>query len=179
MQVFRSFGWFLPAIISSLLLTSGPKAFLMALAIPIGQSALSMLFQTVWGRPKDKTRRRGKSKSKSQSEGKRKPPRRGGASYADVDEEEEEFTRGERKRASGYQTWVAGDGGSGDKKSSGSSASFGGWEELDRRGSSNTAGKRKPLKSKLSRKERRSTTPLFFRLLIAVFPFLGSWTRML
>ncbi|CAH1436280.1 unnamed protein product [Lactuca virosa] len=173
-QVFRSFGWFLPAIISSLLLTSGPKAFLMAMAIPLGQSALSMLFQTVWGRPKNKTRRRGKSKS----EGKRKPPpRRGGASYVDMDEEE--YPRGERKRTPGYQTWVAGGGGPSDKKSGGSSASFGGWEELDRKSGSFTNGKRKPLKSKLSRRERRSTTPLFFRLLIAVFPFLGSWTRML
>ncbi|XP_023732232.1 uncharacterized protein LOC111880052 isoform X1 [Lactuca sativa] len=175
-KVFRSFGWFLPAIISSLLLTSGPKAFLMAMAIPLGQSALSMLFQTVWGRPKNKTRRRGKSKS----EGKRKPPpppRRGGASYVDMDEEE--YPRGERKRAPGYQTWVAGDGGASDNKSGGSSASFGGWEELDRKSGSFTDGKRKPLKSKLSRRERRSTTPLFFRLLIAVFPFLGSWTRML
>lgn len=169
-KVFRSFGWFLPAIISSLLLTSGPKAFLMALAIPIGQSAFSMLFQTVWGRPRSKTRRRGKSKRKP-------PPRRGGASYVDVDEEEE-YPR-ERKRANGYQTWVAGDGGLGDNKSNDSSASFGGWEDLDRKNRPKTDRKRKPAKSKLSRGERRSKTPLFLRLLIAVFPFLGSWTRML
>ncbi|KAI7740647.1 hypothetical protein M8C21_013895, partial [Ambrosia artemisiifolia] len=167
-KVFRSFGWMLPAIISSLLLTSGPKAFLMALAIPMGQSALSLLFQTVWGRPRAKTRRRGKSKRKQPPP--RQPPR--GASYMDIDDEEE-YVEGERMRATGYQTWVAGDGSSSDK-TNGSSSSFGGWEELDGRTRTRSSkdGKRKQSKSKMSRRVKRSETPLLLRLLIAVFPFL-------
>ncbi|KAI3798103.1 hypothetical protein L1987_33372 [Smallanthus sonchifolius] len=168
-KAFRSFGWMLPAIISSLLLTSGPKAFLMALAIPMGQSALSLLFQTVWGRPRTKTRRRGKSKRKQP------PPRgaSGAASYTDVEQEQE------RKSATGYQTWVAGDESS-DDKTNGSSSSFGGWEELEgRRTRSKTDGNRKQSKSKMSRRVKRSETPLLLRLLIAVFPFLGSWTKLL
>ncbi|XP_043697445.1 uncharacterized protein LOC122648276, partial [Telopea speciosissima] len=40
-KVFKSFGWLLPAIIVSLLLDTGPKAFLMAMALPLGQLLLS------------------------------------------------------------------------------------------------------------------------------------------
>lgn len=176
-KVFRSFGWMLPAIISSLLLTSGPKAFLMALAIPLSQSVLSFVFQTVWGRPKNRTKSRGKRRPPPP------PPPRGASSMDLDDEQEDKYMKGERKRAAtGYQTWVAaGDGGSSDQKNNGSSSSFGGWEELDRRAGSksNTDRKRKTSKSTLSRRERRSQTPLLLRLLIAVFPFLGSWTRLL
>lgn len=168
-QAFRSFGWMLPAIISSLLFTSGPKAFLMAMAIPLAQSALSLLFQAVSGRPKNKTRHRAKSRSK------RKPPQpRSASSYVDIDEEQEEYVQGERPR---YQTWVAGDGGLNDKKTKGSTSTFGGWEELDGRTRSTNDGKKKTSKSKMSRRDKGSETPLFLRLLIAVFPFLGSWTR--
>nr|GEW44074.1 uncharacterized protein [Tanacetum cinerariifolium] len=171
-KVFRSFGWMLPAIISSFLLTSGPKAFLMALAIPLGQSALSLVFQTIWGKPKNKTRRRGTSRRKPPP-----PPPKRPANYVDMDEEQ--YVEDERK-TSGYQTWVAGDGVSSDNKSNGSSSSFGGWEELDGRTRPNKTGKRKtPSKSKMSRRDKRSEMPLLLRLLIAVFPFIGSWTRML
>ncbi|XP_071736319.1 uncharacterized protein [Rutidosis leptorrhynchoides] len=170
-QAFRSFGWMLPAIISSLLLTSGPKAFLMALAIPIGQSALSMLFQTVWGRPKNRTRRQNRNNKKQP----RPQPR--AASYVDI-EDEEEYEK-EKKKTAAYQTWVAEDGGSSDKKSSGTSSSFGGWEDLDRKSKPSRNRKRNTTKSKMSRREGRSETPLLLRLLIAVFPFIGSWTRML
>nr|XP_043632059.1 uncharacterized protein LOC122603426 [Erigeron canadensis] len=171
-KAFRSFGWMLPAIISSLLLTSGPKAFLMALAIPIGQSALSMLFQTVWGRPKSKTKNRSKSKRRA------RPPPPHANVYVDVDDVQEEYSKEDRKRATGYQTWVAGDGSS-DKKSNNSSSSFGGWEELDGRATGSRNGKQRTSKSKISKRDRRSETPLLMRLLIAVFPFLGSWTKML
>ncbi|KAK1411235.1 hypothetical protein QVD17_37782 [Tagetes erecta] len=177
-KVFRSFGWMLPAIISSLLLTSGIKAFLLALAIPMGQSALSLLFQTVWGKPKTKTRRQGKSRRKQQPQPPPQSPPRG-ASYMDIEDEQEEYVKGERKRATGYQTWVAGDGSS-DNKTNGSSSSFGGWEELDERKTRfNKDGNRKQSKSKMSRRVKRSETPLLLRLLIAVFPFLGSWTKLL
>lgn len=171
MQAFRSYGWMLPAIISSLLLANGPKAFLMALAIPMGQSALTLLFQTVWGRPRYKTRRRGKSKKKP-------PPR--ATSYMDIEDEQEEYVKGERKMASAYQTWVAGDDVfSSDNKTNGSYSRFGGWEELDGRDQSNKDEKLKKPMTKMGRRQRRSDTPFLLRLLIAVFPFLGTWTRML
>ncbi|KAK1421080.1 hypothetical protein QVD17_23169 [Tagetes erecta] len=168
-KAFKSYGWMLPAIISSLLLANGPKAFLMALAIPMGQSALSLLFQTVWGRPHYKTRSRGKSKTKP-------PPR--ATSYMDIEDGQEEYVKGERT-AGAYQTWVAGVGGSSDNKTNGSSLSFGGWEELDGRNQSSKYAKPKKPMSKMGRRQRRSDTPLLLRLLIAVFPFLGTWTRML
>ncbi|XP_076913153.1 uncharacterized protein LOC143571674 [Bidens hawaiensis] len=173
-KAFKSYGWMLPAIISSLLITSGPKAFLMALAIPMGQSALSLLFQTVWGKPRYKKRRQTKSKPKRPSSQQPRPPPRA-ASYMDIEDEQEEYVKSKRKRATAYQTWVAGD-----SKSNGSSSSFGGWEELDGRNDwSKKDGKPRKSMSKMGRGERRSEMPLLLRLLIAVFPFLGSWTRML
>ncbi|XP_076899438.1 uncharacterized protein LOC143553297 [Bidens hawaiensis] len=172
-KAFKSYGWMLPAIISSLLITSGPKAFLMALAIPMGQSALSLLFQTVWGKPRYKKRRQSKSKRKPPPRQPRAPPR--AASYMDIEDEQEEYVKSKRKRTTAYQTWVAGD-----SKTNGSSSSFGGWEELDGRNDwSKKDGKPRKSMSKMSRGERRSEMPLLLRLLIAVFPFLGSWTRML
>ena len=34
----------------SMLVATGPKAFLMAMAIPLGQSAISFLLDAIWGR---------------------------------------------------------------------------------------------------------------------------------
>lgn len=176
MQVFRSYGWTLPVIISSLLLASGLKAFLLALAIPLGQSALSLAFQKVWKRTQNKPKRKGKA---------RKKPRGTAAYNVDLNKKKEERQKS-RKGEMGYQTWVADNDAPADKSTQ-NSPSFGGWEELDRdrdtqfkKKSAQTAdGKQKTLKSKLSRREGRSDTPLLLRLLIAVFPFLGSWTKML
>ncbi|KAI3821801.1 hypothetical protein L1987_09374 [Smallanthus sonchifolius] len=83
--------------------------------------ALSLILQTVRGRPRTKTRRVGKSKRKQPP-----PPPPCGSSYTDVEDEQE------REKATGYQTWVAGDG-SRDDKTNGSFSSFGGWEELEGR----------------------------------------------
>ncbi|KAK8962071.1 hypothetical protein KSP40_PGU008996 [Platanthera guangdongensis] len=39
----------LPAIIASMLLATGPKAFLLALAVPLGQSVISPAIDKLWG----------------------------------------------------------------------------------------------------------------------------------
>ncbi|KAK2984957.1 hypothetical protein RJ640_013383 [Escallonia rubra] len=175
-RVFRSFGWTLPAIIAPLLLATGPKAFLLALAVPIGQSALSLAFQKVWGRTQRTPKRKGKNKKK----------RRGRTPSIDL--EEDEGSQGTRKETMGYRTWVTGNDVPAEKDSE-DAPSFGGWDELDRRAeytfesgrrSARTAdGPQRTVKSKLSRRESKSGTPLLLRLLIAIFPFFGSWIKML
>lgn len=251
-KVFKTYGFLLPVMLVSMLAATGPKAFLMAMAIPLGQSAISFLLDAVWGRrrrsnrddrwsgplqdedeenfPEDTTdfgaggRGRGYSSSGSYYEG--------------------------RRRQHSYQSWVSNDfvdtssagGGTDDKntKSSSngdgggnkSSGGFGGWDELldnntsapqdgTRRRSSFSAGKTDhserarpsmtweededdiagsprrmgqgvgipPTRTRTKRQRmprtmglgttRYKQAPLFMRLLVAVFPFLGSWFRLL
>ncbi|KAF5736691.1 hypothetical protein HS088_TW14G00841 [Tripterygium wilfordii] len=178
-KVFKSFGWMLPPIIISTLLASGPKAFLMALAIPLGQSALSLIFEKLWGRTKGRSKRKARMRRKPFA----KPE-----SNVDTEEENEEEQESPEagKGKMGYQSWAVGNEGPVDNERAQGAASFGGWDDLDRaattRGPSQGMGRNprrtKAEKSKLSRRGR-SETPLLLRLLIAVFPILGSWTRML
>ncbi|KEH31032.1 hypothetical protein MTR_4g088590 [Medicago truncatula] len=63
-QVFKSYGWTLPIILASWLLSTGPKAFLMALAIALGQSALALAFEKLWGRTESKPKRKCRMKRK-------------------------------------------------------------------------------------------------------------------
>lgn len=172
--MFRSFGWMLPAIISSLLLATGPKAFLMALAIPLGQSALSLVFQKISGRKPSKQKRKGRNKQKTSARYARK---------VKIEEEEATESEGTRRGAMGYQTWVGGNDVQADKNSQ-DSPRFGGWDDLDRRTTFNKGSAQRSaqnangeLRSKLSRKRGKGETPLLLRLLIAVFPFLGTWTK--
>uniref|UniRef100_A0A5B7BQ76 Uncharacterized protein n=1 Tax=Davidia involucrata TaxID=16924 RepID=A0A5B7BQ76_DAVIN len=179
-KVFRSFGWMLPFIITSILLATGPKAFLMALALPLGQSALSLAIEKLWGRTQSNPKRKAKTKKK---------PRTRTAGNVELEQEEEE-RQGTQKRKMGYQSWVAANDISADKNNQ-DEPGFGGWDELDRRRefdnrfgnrSARAAAKsrRTPLeKGKLSKRVGRGEMPLLLRLLIAVFPFLGSWTKML
>ncbi|GAV57226.1 hypothetical protein CFOL_v3_00764 [Cephalotus follicularis] len=174
-KAFKSYGWYLPIIISSILLATGPKAFLMALALPIGQSLLSLAFDKLWGRtsrPQRKTKTR------------ETPSARTGSNVKMEEEEQGERQESREGKTRGYQSWVVGDDGSVNKGGQGI-PSFGGWEELDRtrsirRSCQKPKGSpsRQVEKSKLSRRWR-SDTPLLLRLLIAVFPFLESWTKML
>lgn len=174
-QVFRSYGWMLPAIIISLLLSTGPKAFLMALALPLGQSAVSLAFEKLFGRAQRSPRRNPRPRKKK--------PFASPASAVEIEEEEWAKSRETRKGNMGYRSWEIGNDGSSTGEGVESGSSFNGWDELeDIRRKARTAGasRRTPgVKSKLSRRERRKDTPLFLRLLIAVFPFLGSWTKML
>ncbi|XP_050374237.1 uncharacterized protein LOC126791797 [Argentina anserina] len=168
-KVFKSYGWAFPFIIISLLLSSGPKAFLMALALPLGQSALSMAFEKLWGR----TRRRPRRKSRMR----RKPSAASEAGVRMDDEEAyDEYQETDDKKM-GYQSWVVGNDASVDNSGE-DATSLGGWDDLERMQFERRQSRRKSTgKSKLSRRERNSDTPLLLRLLIAVFPFLGSWTK--
>lgn len=178
MQVFKSYGWTLPFIIISWLVATGPKAFLMALALPLGQSAITLAFEKIWGRTPSRQKRRSRSRMRRKTSINNVSD----VQSEDVEEEEGQETR---KRRTGYQSWVVGNGGSVDNSGQ-EAGNFGGWDDLERlkyaqRPSRMTggSGRRTTEKGKLSRRERKSETPLLLRLLIAVFPFLGSWTKML
>ncbi|XP_042487227.1 uncharacterized protein LOC122067437 [Macadamia integrifolia] len=180
LKVIKSFGWMLPAIILSMLLETGPKAFLMALALPLGQSLLFLAIDKVWGMITDSRKPRYRNK--------KKPFSRNSNRVEKNEEAKQEQTSEATEEKWGYQSWVETNDGS--AKGSEHAPSFGGWDDLDRRGSSAKAPPRRPpqtpsgplgsqmkKKGKFSRRNR--DTPLLLRLLIAVFPFLGSWTRML
>ncbi|PSR98345.1 TRNA modification GTPase [Actinidia chinensis var. chinensis] len=178
LKVFLSYGLMLPAIIVSIVLATGPKAFLMALALPIGQSALTLAFTKLWGAKQDNPKRKTKTK-----------PRVSFSSYVELEEEEEKESKGTRKGKAEYQSWVSPNDVSINKDSQ-IPSNFGGWDDLDRtkgfdmgssRSSTQTgrSGRTQTEKGKFSRRERRSDTPFLLRLLIAAFPFLSSWTKML
>ncbi|XP_057960092.1 uncharacterized protein LOC131152293 [Malania oleifera] len=192
LKVFRSYGWLLPVIIITLLLTTGPKAFLMALAVPLGQSAICLVFKKLWGMaksrlmPKDTTKKKPSSATAASSNA---------ASNFKTQEGEGRGREQSRKRKMGYESWVDRTNGSVNRDDR-SAPNFGGWEELDEPrefgnrmeswevgGGRRTRGvsQRKSVKkgSKVSMGGRKVETPLLLRLLIAVFPFLGSWSRML
>ena len=57
-ESFKSYGWTLPFIPLSSLLANDPNAFLMALVLPLGQTALSLLFEKLWGMPESKPKRK-------------------------------------------------------------------------------------------------------------------------
>ncbi|WVZ69306.1 hypothetical protein U9M48_018112 [Paspalum notatum var. saurae] len=246
-RVYRRYGFLLPVVLVSMFAATGPKAFLMAMAIPLGQSAVSFLLDAVWGR--------------------RRSNRDGSWRRPFQDEEEEDYpedtdfgaaSRGkgyssssyEGRTRDSYQSWVSNDfagtasaaGGtddnsaksssSGDGGGSKSGGGFGGWDEIldnnvaaaqdaTRSRSSVSAGKADyskrsrpstawegdadatassggrmgqgvgvPQTRMRTRRQRTPRTmglgttrykqaPLLMRLLVAVFPFLGSWFRLL
>ncbi|OVA02279.1 hypothetical protein BVC80_9099g75 [Macleaya cordata] len=181
-KVFSAFGWLLPAVVISMLLASGPKAFLMALALPLGQSALSFAIDKLFGRINNNPKPRSRTKKRPFARANRN------ATMNEEEEEDDEISQTSRGR-SGYQSWVGADSGSVGKKDNQPETTFGGWDELDLRGKfANGAKKRTPrktgglpraeMKEKLSKRGRNRNTPLLIRLLIAVFPFLGSWTKL-
>lgn len=143
-----------------MLLATGPKAFLMALALPLGQSAISILLESIWGKKeREKPRRRKKSRGPF--------ARQNGGGFNRTDEREESNYNNRR----GYRSWVST--GSGDADGGAQRSGLGGWDELD-----DSYERREPVR-KLSKKRKYKEAPLFMRLLVAVFPFLGSWFRIL
>lgn len=175
-QVFKSYGWMLPIILASWLLATGPKAFLMALALPLGQSALSLAFDKLRGGTQSRPKRRRRMRKRQSA---------GAATDAAIEAEEEDELREPSKTKMGYQSWVVGNEGSVEKGGQ-KATTFGGWDDLERVKSAQRQSRRmggpgrtETEKGKLSRRESKSDTPLLLRLLIAFFPFLGSWTKML
>ncbi|KAK6911294.1 hypothetical protein RJ641_023387 [Dillenia turbinata] len=178
-KVFQAFGWMLPAVFLSMIFGTGSNAFLMALALPLGQSVISLVIDKVWGEPDpQKPRRRARKKPSSTAARDMRMP----------DEGHRQNIRTGQEKESHRPRQAANDGSF--KKGSEGAQHFGGWDELDRkawvdmsskRGPTTKAnGSQNPLKKgrKLSRRRNRET-PLLMRLLIAFFPFLGTWTRFL
>ncbi|KAF3323127.1 hypothetical protein FCM35_KLT13116 [Carex littledalei] len=143
-----------------MLLATGPKAFLMALALPLGQSAISILLESIWGKKeREKPRHRKKSRGPF--------ARRNGGGFNRTEEREESNNNNRR----GYRSWVTT--GSGDAYDGTQRSGLGGWDELDE-----SYERGEPVR-KLSKRRKYKEAPLFMRLLVAVFPFLGSWFRIL
>ncbi|MBA0561317.1 hypothetical protein Golob_018158 [Gossypium lobatum] len=181
LTIFRAFGWMLPAIAISLLLGTGPNAFIMALAVPLGQSALSLVFDKVSGRTSESW------KSAPRRKTKKKQFTRAAANNTRTNKGKQEpnKTGGEKES---YSSWLNTDGGLQDKGGQ-RVPKYGGWDQLDdqvetqkraksRKGNGAPKQRKEDKFSRVGR-DRVRDTPLLLRLLIAVFPFLGSWTRFL
>lgn len=171
----------LPAIAISLLLGTGPNAFIMALAVPLGQSALSLVFDEV-------SRRTSESwKSAPRRKTKKKQFTRAAANNTRTNKRKQEpdKTGGEKES---YSSWLNTDGGLQDKGGQ-RVPKYGGWDQLDdqvetQKRATSQKGNGAPKQQKEDKfrrvgRDRVRDTPLLLRLLIAVFPFLGSWTRFL
>ncbi|XP_050220975.1 uncharacterized protein LOC126671261 [Mercurialis annua] len=177
-KVIRAFGWMVPAIGISLLLGTGPNPFLMALAVPLGQTAISLVIDRVWGTASSRPRSSYRTRSKTR----RKPFVRPTSRERTSKEQDDRKTREEKQSYS--QSWTAASDGVSFKKGG---HKFGGWDELDNmhkvpkekaRQTTDEFPKQqqRQAKVKLGRTRGRDK-PLFVRLLIAIFPFLGSWSR--
>lgn len=163
-EVFRTLSWMLAPIGISLLLGTESDAGLMALAVPIVQSLLSLVFSKVLSRPSvvrpiERSRRRG-TFSRT-----RKAKNMGGGSSVDKE---------------GYKSWMVGD--VGDYNSTGSV--YGGWDDLDKRNETpfeeNVRRPKQEFKrGDATRRWRVKEKPLLLRMIFAAFPFLSSWTRLL
>jgi hypothetical protein len=141
-----------------MLLVSGPKAFLMALALPLGQSAISILLENIWGKKEGEIRR---PRRKS-----RRPfARRDGGVFNRREEREQNNNYNRRD----YRSWVS----NGDAYGGSQRSGLGGWDEFDE-----NYVRGEPVR-KLSKRKKYKEAPLFMRLLVAVFPFLGSWFKIL
>ncbi|PKA59412.1 hypothetical protein AXF42_Ash019566 [Apostasia shenzhenica] len=149
----------------------------MALALPLGQSAISLAIDKLWGgsekerRPSHTTRRETFSRSS-----------------VGFNKKANEASRDNFRRMEGYQTWVSAKDSSAVKNNS-KPPSFGGWDELDRQSETNRSNNSRTNKRstvsakikmrKLSKKGQYRDSPLILRLIVAVFPFLGSWFKIL
>ncbi|CAL4948195.1 unnamed protein product [Urochloa decumbens] len=242
-KVFKTYGFLLPVMLVSMFAATGPKAFLMAMAIPLGQSAISFLLDAIWGRRRsnrdDRWRRPFQEEEDYPDDTTDFATGGRGNRYSSS----RSYNEGRRKQYS-YQSWVSNDfagaasdddnstkssssqGGEG-KKSSGN---FGGWDEIlnddnvatqEKRRSSFSTGntdysKRPqpavtgeedtkgyaagrgagqglgapPARTRMRQRRgmpktaglgrtRYKQAPLLMRLLVAVFPFMGSWFRLL
>ncbi|OMO96045.1 hypothetical protein COLO4_15535 [Corchorus olitorius] len=121
-KVFRAFGWMVPAIVISLLLGTGPNAFIMALAVPLGQTALSLVFDKVSGRTSKRWRPTPRPKTK-------KKPFTRSANNVRTNKEQQQTKKNGQEKAN-YSSWLNMDGGLRDKGAK-RSPKFGGWDQLD------------------------------------------------
>lgn len=180
LQVLQAFGWMVPAVLVSMLLGTGTNTIIMALALPLAQSALSLIMDTFSGTPYNRARPKSRTRKRTYARAKTNARTREG-------EQNTQSGKGVR----GYGSWVRSNDVPNEKEAK-TTQSFGGWDELDNpaTASANKTPKTTPAQEpnktrqqwsegKLSRRISKKETPLLLRLLIAVFPFLGSWTKVL
>ncbi|KAM7532162.1 hypothetical protein LguiB_035572 [Lonicera macranthoides] len=177
-KLFRAFGWMLPAIGISMLMGTGSSTFVMALALPLAQSALSFVTDALLGRWSDNPRPKPRTK---------KRPFSRAASNVGTSKAKEQYPRTCNGRDNYWSRTTANEASvrKGDRRQ----PNFGGWDDLDKRvgpekdprmaQTEKTNEPRQQKKIKISKRVRNREKPLLLRLLIAVFPFLGSWTKLL
>ncbi|CAN7009828.1 uncharacterized protein LOC103859028 [Brassica rapa] len=161
-EVFRTLSWMLAPIGMSLLLGTDSNAGLMALAVPLVQSVMSLVFSKVLSRPSvvrpiERSRRGTFSRTRKARQAKNM----GGGS---VDK-------------GGYKSWMVGDAGD---NSTGSR--YGGWDDLEKYeipSNENVRPEQQFKRRNSSRRWRVKEKPLLLRMLFATFPFLSSWTKLL
>ncbi|XP_048536760.1 uncharacterized protein LOC125515367 isoform X2 [Triticum urartu] len=214
-QVFRVYGYVLPVLLASMLVTTGPQAFLMAMAIPLAQSVLSFAISKIgsFGR-----RRRDEEEYDDDGyyysdygsggwEAEEQYRSNSSSTYrGDSSTTSSRYQQQQQESADSHPTAEPGDingtTGTATRSESGS-ISFGGWDELeegdDRRRSSRWSAGASPVdtataggavgtsrppatrrrRSRGAAAARYRQAPLPMRLLIALFPFLGSWFRIM
>ncbi|XP_022760420.1 uncharacterized protein LOC111306777 [Durio zibethinus] len=118
LKVFKSFGWTLPPILLSLLFATGPKAFLMALSLPLGQLAITLAYEKLLGRSQSKQKRKARVRKKTKSTS------RSTLKKVKMEEEVQQDQKS-RKGTKDYQSWVVTDDGSVNE----GGTSLGGWDE--------------------------------------------------
>ncbi|XP_010413897.1 PREDICTED: uncharacterized protein LOC104700125 [Camelina sativa] len=162
LKALRSYGYLLPFIILSLFFSTGPKAFLVSLAVAIGPSLLFYAFQKLIGW--DKRRRTSM------------------ANQFGTEEEDEEIVEKRRSRVQYNPSMVRNNvnGREVNRSSAEMASNFGGWDELDGRSTvpeqSTTS---KPKRKRVRRRRENAAQPLLLRLLVSLFPFLSTYTNML
>ncbi|KAL1552096.1 hypothetical protein AAHA92_12939 [Salvia divinorum] len=115
-KILRAFGWMVPAVVISFFMGRGPDSIVMALALPLAQSAFYLAADTLWGRADETPKRKSKRKKRPFAGRSRARKEKGGQ------------TRN-RKEAGNYKSWFEGNNNYANE--SRNCQDFGGWDELD------------------------------------------------
>ncbi|KAL7081312.1 hypothetical protein ACP275_14G031900 [Erythranthe tilingii] len=191
-KVFSSFGWMLPVIIASLLLANGPKAFLMALALPLGQSTFAFAIQKYQDRGKTKTKAKPVNvKTKNRSSRSYKSRNSKLEEVAEwIGRERSRKKKNKKKNNNGYQSWVSKNEVNSMSSVDRSQSDFGGWDEFDERTGFYEESSRRESRESIGleenlveKKENKGLSedygPSLLKLLVSIFPFLSSWMKVL
>jgi len=186
----RSLTWIFPAVLIPFLL-GNPTGLVMALVLPFAQTAIGTLFQQAWKAilntvapaPEKPKRRR-----KTASYGNRTRPDTVYSNPMETMSSEQyvPYNDGESQPDTNGSTppearqkfsWADPDEYRKDGLPGG--LNLGGWEDLDNGIQSPARTIKRKKMGKLSRRVKKREVPLFFRLLIALFPFLSFWGKYL
>jgi len=188
------YGFLLPVMLVSMFAATGTKAFLMAMAFPLGQSAISFLLDAVWGRRKGSgvpaTAVGADDNTKSSSSGDGWGASKSSGGYGGWDELLDNNTAAAQEAKRSSNSFSAGNTGYSTK----SRPSATGEEDADYAAAAAGRGRvdqgvgAPPERMRMKRRRmprtmglgstRYKQAPLFMRLLVAVFPFMGSWFRL-